>query len=179
MMETVNGTGPAYSEGLAAHFDVMIALDAFLIGLAETDPDTYASPGPPSDTEEADTLAWQYQYCTEFGTPSPFHNKHSWPGLIDFIHVGFFKGANPNNYRSIQSRFLTQEDIQKDCSNTFPGAVPPEPNPHVLNNAYGGWHMNPTHVFFTNGQIDPWRTLSIASVEQNSPKRTGSIAIPA
>jgi hypothetical protein len=65
-METRNGTGPAYSEGLAAYFDVSAALDAFLSGLAETNPDAFATPGPPG-TEDADTLAWQYQYCTEFG----------------------------------------------------------------------------------------------------------------
>ena len=39
--------------------------------------------------------------------------------------------------------------------------------------------MNPTHVFFTDGQIDPWRTLSVASFEENAPKRIGTTAIPA
>lgn len=70
-METWNGTGPAYSEGLAANFNISVAFDAFLAGLAETDPEISAIAGPPGDTEEADTLAWTYQYCTEFGTLSP------------------------------------------------------------------------------------------------------------
>ncbi|KAF9651937.1 peptidase S28 [Thelephora ganbajun] len=157
VMETRNGTGPAYSKGLATRFNVTVALDAFLIGISETDPNTFAIASPPV-TDDADTLAWHYQYCTEFG---------------------FFQGANPHNNRSIQSQFLTQADIEQDCLGSFPaGAVPPEPRVKVLNDAYGGWYMNPTHVFFTNGQIDPWRTLSIASFEENAPKRVGITAIP-
>lgn len=73
-METRNGTGPAYSEGLAARFNISVALDAFLIGIAETDPDTFAVASPPG-TEDADGLAWKYQYCTEFGMLPPFPNK--------------------------------------------------------------------------------------------------------
>jgi len=65
-LETRNGTGPAYSEGLVAHFNVTIVLDAFLTGIAETNPETFAVAGPPA-TDEADELSWQYQYCTEFG----------------------------------------------------------------------------------------------------------------
>lgn len=65
-METRNGTEPAYTEGLAARFNASVALDAFLVGLSETDPHTSAVIGPPASSDP-DTLAWQYQYCTEFG----------------------------------------------------------------------------------------------------------------
>ena len=65
-METRNGTRPAYSEGLAARFNISVALDAFFTGIAETDPDTSAITRPPA-SEDADALSWQYQYCTEFG----------------------------------------------------------------------------------------------------------------
>jgi len=94
--------------------------------------------------------------------------------------VGYFIGTDPYNNRSIQSQFLTQASLQQECLSSFPeGAIPPEPNVRALNDAYGGWHMNPTHVFFTNGQIDPWRTLSIASFEENAPKRIGTTKVPA
>ena len=66
-METRNGAEPAYTQGLAASFDIKVALGAFLTALAETDPDVFAIAGPPAT--DADTLAWTYQYCTEFGTP--------------------------------------------------------------------------------------------------------------
>ena len=96
------------------------------------------------------------------------------------VCIGFFQAANPHNNRSIQSQFLSLEYEQQTCLNSFPeGTTPPEPNVDALNKAYGGWHMNPTHVFFTDGQIDPWRTLSVASFEENAPKRIGTTAIPA
>ena len=66
VLETRNWTGPAYTQGLAAAFNITVAFDAFLTGIAETDPDVWAIAGPPSDA--ADTLSWTYQYCTEFGT---------------------------------------------------------------------------------------------------------------
>jgi len=102
------------------------------------------------------------------------------PGLIICVYIGFFQGYGPYNNRSIQSRFLTQSSYQRQCLEIFPaGSVPAEPNVGAINSAYGGWRMNPTHVFFTNGQIDPWRTLSIGSFEENAPKRVGTTAIPA
>lgn len=74
-METKNGTGPAYSEGLAATFGISAALDAFLTGIAETDPDTFAIARPPS--QDSDYLAWHYQYCTEFGMLPPLTSVRS------------------------------------------------------------------------------------------------------
>ena len=70
VLETQNWQGPAYPQGLAAAFNITVAFDAFLTGIAETDPEVWAIAGPPS--EEADTLSWTYQYCTEFGMFSPF-----------------------------------------------------------------------------------------------------------
>ncbi|KAF9787086.1 peptidase S28 [Thelephora terrestris] len=158
ILETVNGTRPAYSEGLTARFNITVALDAFLIGISETNPETFATTQS-SDVEDADSLAWEYEFCSEFG---------------------FFMGANPHNNRSIQSQFESLAVFQQQCLDAFPeGAVPPEPRVQVLDDKYGGWFMNPTHVFFTNGEIDPWRTLSVASFEENAPKRIGSLNIPA
>lgn len=73
----MNGTGPAYTEGLAARFNITVALDAFLIGISETNPGTFATIQPP-ETDSSDWLAWEYQYCTEFGVFSRIHL----PGLV-------------------------------------------------------------------------------------------------
>jgi hypothetical protein len=68
-METRNGTGPAYTKGLTASFNITVALEAFLLGISETNPETFAVVQTVSspDTEDGDALAWQYLYCTEFG----------------------------------------------------------------------------------------------------------------
>jgi hypothetical protein len=51
--------------------------------------------------------------------------------------------------------------------------------PKVENlNKYGGWNTNVTRVFFSNGEFDPWRTLSVASVESNAPQRKASTTVP-
>ena len=175
----MNGTGPAYSEGLTARFNISVALDAFLIGLSETNPDTFAMVQSP-DVQDPDSLAWRYQYCTEFGTLPPLLDEDLFPDLVVCTYVGFFIGANPNNNQSIQSKFLSLQSIQQQCLESFPeGAVPSQPKVDALNKAYGGWFMNPTHVMFTNGEIDPWRTLSVSSFEENAPKRNGSLIVPA
>lgn len=175
----MNGTGPAYSEGLTARFNISVALDAFLIGLSETNPDTFAMVQSP-DVQDPDSLAWRYQYCTEFGTFPPLLDIDLFPDLVVCAYVGFFIGANPNNNQSIQSKFLSLQSIQQQCLESFPeGAVPSQPKVDALNKAYGGWFMNPTHVMFTNGEIDPWRTLSVSSFEENAPKRNGSLIVPA
>ncbi|KAG7443883.1 uncharacterized protein BT62DRAFT_1008559 [Guyanagaster necrorhizus] len=48
--------------------------------------------------------------------------------------------------------------------------------PQVGNvNKYGGeWDMRPSNVMF-NGEFDPWRTMGLASIEDNSPIRLPSI----
>lgn len=84
-METRNRTGPAYSEGLTTRFNITVALDAFLIGLSETSPETSATVQPP-ETEASDLLAWQYQYCTEFGV-FPHFSLPRFVALSDLMRV--------------------------------------------------------------------------------------------
>lgn len=84
-METWNRTGPAYSEGLATRFNITVALDAFLIGISETGPDRFATVQPP-EADDSDWLAWQYQYCSEFGV-FPRLLLHVFVGLSDRMHA--------------------------------------------------------------------------------------------
>lgn len=39
--------------------------------------------------------------------------------------------------------------------------------------------MSPSNVMFTDGELDPWRAVSLHSIEDNSPKRTSTTDIPA
>jgi hypothetical protein len=81
------------------------------------------------------------------------------------------------------SSFVTLEskqDMCKEVFNNIRGLIPSKVEPKVDHvNKYGGWDMNPSRVFFTAGELDPWTTLSVASQEDNSPKRTASSVVPA
>lgn len=39
--------------------------------------------------------------------------------------------------------------------------------------------MSPSNVMFSDGELDPWRAVSLHSVEDNSPKRQSTTTIPA
>ena len=45
-------------------------------------------------------------------------------------------------------------------------------------NKYGGWHINPSKIVFTDGEYDPWRVLSPTFTEPGSPNRTTTPNIP-
>jgi len=107
--------------------------------------------------QDGDSTAWQYQYCSQ---------------------LGFFQAADPNNKRSIQAQVVTMQLVQEQCNAAFPkGALPSSPDVGSILQ-YGGWVMNPTRVMFTNGGIDPWRSLSVASSEYNAPQRKANQTIP-
>jgi hypothetical protein len=35
---------------------------------------------------------------------------------------------------------------------------------------FGGWYIRPSNTYWSNGEFDPWRTLSPASAEPFAPK---------
>ena len=95
--------------------------------------------------------------------------------------------------------YFTLADQQSWCDQTFNDMNPSQPNVTTVDK-YGGWNMNPSNVFFSNGEcellmirphcgsrfyvlnrrpVDPWRTLSVNSQESNSPQRNGSETVPA
>ena len=108
--------------------------------------------------------------------------------------TGFYQRGDPDNPRSIETSFLSLEVFQAQCNAAFPVGLPPSPAvDHV--NKYGGWNMSPSNVLFTNGEceyqprfisntyenwhsVDPWRTMGLASIEENSPHRVPSPAVP-
>ncbi|XP_055686871.1 thymus-specific serine protease-like [Lutzomyia longipalpis] len=98
------------------------------------------------DDWEADSVVWgtrqmMYQACTEFGwyrTSSgpdhPFGDRFP----IDF----FFTQCN-----DLLNATMTPEEITQNIART--------------NDIYGGLRPNVTNVYFTNGNLDPERTLSV------------------
>ncbi|EKM50837.1 uncharacterized protein PHACADRAFT_130303 [Phanerochaete carnosa HHB-10118-sp] len=152
ILETHNFIVDAQEFGLAAADSIEVALDSFLTGLVQINYDEI--PGDPDDPV-AD-LSWMWQYCSEYG---------------------FYQRGDPNNPLSIETSFLSLELFQQECNNTFGSGLPPSPQvEHV--NKYGGWDMSPSNVLFTMGEFDPWRTMGLASIEDNSPHRLPSVVVP-
>ncbi|KAL2866908.1 putative serine peptidase, family S28 [Aspergillus lucknowensis] len=103
--------------------------------------------------KDADAIAWSWQYCSQWG---------------------FYQSGNAGVH-SLLSRFQTLEYQQFQCNQLFPEAVesgilPSEPQADVLNNELGGWSIRPSNVFFSSGEFDPWRTLSLLSTEDFAPQ---------
>ena len=149
VMETQNHTQMATSDnggtakaiateaGLAATYNASVAWSSFLTALAQIDYDSISGVDDPI----AD-MSWTWQYCSEYG---------------------YYQRGNPNSSHTIQSRFISIESIQAECTDAYAYA-PASPNVSA-SNKYGGWHVNPANIMFSSGQFDPWRTLSPASEE--------------
>lgn len=97
------------------------------------------------------SIAWTWQYCTQWG---------------------FFQSANlgPNQIVSKFNSLSHQRDI---CHRQFPNAprslFPDWPLVDRTNRRFGGWSIRPSNTYWSNGEFDPWRTLSPASAEPFAP----------
>ncbi|KAI0782858.1 serine carboxypeptidase S28-domain-containing protein [Abortiporus biennis] len=153
LLETKNFTSTPTELGIASSENVEAALDAFLIAIAELDYNAIS--GTPDDPIQ--DRSWMWQYCSEYG---------------------FYQRGDPNNPLSIETSLRSLKLFQEQCNTAFPnGSLPASPNVENVNK-YGGWTMNPSNVLFTNGEFDPWRTMGLASIEDNSPHRTPNPAVP-
>jgi len=152
ILETQNFTRPATETGLAVTLNSsQKAFDAFLVGIASLD---YASI-PFSDDPVADR-SWMWQYCSEYG---------------------FYQRGDGANTKNIETTFLSLDLFQKQCNQAFGNGLPTQPQVDHINK-YGGWNMQPSNIMWTNGEFDPWRTMGVASIEQNSPHRKTTQSIP-
>ncbi|KAK7689248.1 hypothetical protein QCA50_007939 [Cerrena zonata] len=152
LLETRNFTSKPLEGGLISAISINDTLDAFLAAITELDYDSI-----PGDADDPITdRSWMRQYCSEYG---------------------FYQRGDPNNPLSIETSFRSLERFQQQCNSAFPTRLPPTPQVgHV--NKYGGWLMNVSNVFFTNGEFDPWRTMGLSSIEDNSPNREPTTVIP-
>jgi len=154
-LETRNFTQTASSQGLITTGGIDITFNSFIVAIAEVDYNAQV----PTNIDMAAYYSWSWQFCSQFG---------------------FYQVADPNNQVSIVTSYLSLQAQQYDCNAMFNGSTyfPPSPNVTALNK-YGGWKMSPSNVFLTNGELDPWRTLSVGSLESNSPQRNASSTVPA
>jgi len=153
-LETRNFTSNPVPEGLFTTQGINTTFDAFMTAIAEVDYDTVF--GGNNDTDITDTYSWTWQYCSEFG---------------------YYQVADPNNPVNIVPTYISLAEQQAWCDQMFNNMNPRQPNVTAVDK-YGGWNMSPSNIFFSNGEYDPWRTLSVNSQESNSPQRNGSETIP-
>lgn len=112
-------------------------------------------------TEKVDEQSWSWQSLTQ---------------------TGFFQGSNTNNitvvskfynYTAVRDIGFEQQTFQSFSASSFPKTLN---NSKLL--AMGGWNLKASNVMFTNGEFDPWRSFSVASQEQDAPKRKVVQTVP-
>ena len=93
-----------------------------------------------------------------------------------------FQDANITNPKNLISRFQNVTSLELNaCTFHFPYG-PASPNVSSINSKYQGWKMTPSNVMFSNGEVDPWRTLGVQADEKVNPNayiRNSTKEIPA
>lgn len=100
-----------------------------------------------------DMISWYWQYCTE---------------------LGYYQISNVGPHQLVP-KSLDLEYEQDLCNRNFPAAIksgqfPSKPQVDAVNAEHGGWTIRPSNVFWSAGELDPWRTLSPFSTEDFAPK---------
>jgi hypothetical protein len=120
------------------------------------------------------SISWTWQYCTQWGESTFYlHPCYFCCSLRTNNSTGYFQSANigPNQLVSKYNSLLHQHDI---CHRQFPTAprslLPEWPDVARTNAVFGGWSIRPSNTYWSNGEFDPWRTLSPASAEPFAPK---------
>ncbi|KAH8094951.1 serine carboxypeptidase S28-domain-containing protein [Cristinia sonorae] len=91
--------------------------------------------------------SWNYMVCNE---------------------VGYLQNSAPAHYPSLVSRILHSEYDERVCRLMFPGKFPlwgPDIEAKVAktNAIYHGWNVHVDHLFFANGDRDPWRDATVSA----------------
>lgn len=95
------------------------------------------------------------------------------------IKTGAFQVMNSSRPSSLLPKIESVDNWVKDCISYFGESVADGPNLAPINKKYGGWDMSPSNVFFTTGEFDPWRGVSLYSTESDSPDRPSTTDAPA
>jgi len=104
-------------------------------------------------TMEPTFISWYWQYCTE---------------------LGYYQISNVGPHQLLP-KYNDMEYQQEVCNRQFPTAIksgqfPSEPQVNAVNAEHGGWTIRPSNVYWSEGEFDPWRTLSPFSTEDFAPK---------
>ncbi|KAH7406450.1 serine carboxypeptidase S28-domain-containing protein [Phaeosphaeria sp. MPI-PUGE-AT-0046c] len=117
---------------------------------------------------EPNIISWTWQYCTQWGMLSfsllhPQNDKQ-----LTMMISGFFQSANLGPHQLV-SKYNSLAHWKEICDRQFPSAprdiFPAWPDVSRTNRYFGGWSIRPSNTYWSNGEFDPWRTLTPASIE--------------
>jgi hypothetical protein len=113
--------------------------------------DTHDPQAPMYHNTTDESRAWLWQVCTEYA---------------------YWQTGSPIWRPTIVSRKLNTRWYQRQCPLMFgEHGVPKFPIWRDINKDYDGWYISLSHVYWLDGEWDPWRTLSVQS--DDAPKRHG------
>lgn len=125
-------------------------------------------------------FAWMYQVCSEFGKSTlPGSAPSACACACAYTKTGAFQVTNSSRPTSLLPKVESIDSWVQDCITSFGESVADGPNLAPINKKYGGWDMSPSNVFFTSGELDPWRGVSLYSIESDSPDRPSTTDVPA
>lgn len=104
---------------------------------------------------------WGKSYCREPGVPA-----WEWQTCTE---LGWFEVSPRIN--SLQSKKINLQYFLQDCATSF--GIHRLPASSELNQATGGQYPKAKNVFFSNGNSDPWRSASVAQL--NDPSLPSSL----
>jgi hypothetical protein len=139
--------GSPADAGIAATYNASTAFNALLSATYAKMLDDNSTFYPSKIPAQRDTLSWTWQFCSQFG---------------------YFQDANLTNPKNLVSRFNNVSSEEQLCQDIFPYA-PPTPDVSSIISKYGGWMMTPSNVMFSNGELDPWRTLGVQADDKINP----------
>ncbi|KAI0797048.1 serine carboxypeptidase S28-domain-containing protein [Abortiporus biennis] len=110
-----------------------------------------------------------YDPTTPYYTATNINNPgRSWKWL-QCNEMGSFQTAAPPGYPSLVSRLLQPSYEERTCMLMFPEAFsnPPTPAADSINQQYQGWNVSVDKLFFSTGNRDEWKEMTISASGAN------------
>lgn len=121
------------------------------------------------DDVDAETCLGTYDATQDFYTDTSIDNAgRSWFWIV-CNEVGYLQDGPPEGQPAIVSRLTQPSSDIRQCelmfSDVFSESNPPPMAQGVAktNEAYHGWNVSVEHLFFANGQRDPWREATVSA----------------
>ncbi|KAF5358904.1 hypothetical protein D9758_004828 [Tetrapyrgos nigripes] len=121
------------------------------------------------DVTDPEECLGTYNPSSEVYTDTSLDNAgRSWYWIV-CNEVGFLQDGPPENVPAVVSRLTKPESDIRQCelmfSDVFSESNPPPMADGVAktNEAYHGWNVSVDHLFFANGQRDPWREATLSA----------------